>query len=765
MVDHCGNEAANQVQTITVNDNIPPTFTRPADITIFTSANCSYDASVSATGDVVNEADNCSTGLQATFTDAVTNGQCEGSKIITRTWHLVDHCGNAAANQVQTITVNDNIPPTFTRPADITVYTDADCKFDASVAVTGDVINESDNCSGSLEATYVDELADGSCEGSKIISRIWHLVDHCGNAAAEQIQTIKVLDTIAPTFTRPADVIIYSNANCEYNASIAFTHNVTDVADNCSSDIEVTFSDVVSEGSCEGSKIISRTWHVVDNCGNASADQVQTIKVIDNIAPTFTRPADITIYASENCSFDAGTEVTGYVTDVADNCSLDLQPTFTDVVMDGLCQGSKIILRTWQLMDACGNVAPGQIQTITVSDTLAPVVECPENVSVNNDPSLCGAYVTVPKPEVFDNCGSFIIVNDVNQTNDASGFYPVGVNDIRWTITDACGNVTYCMMTVTVTDNEVPVLLCPADVVSCSLDVDLGTPFVSDNCGIYSITNNAPEVFTVGLTPVVWTVTDIHGNSSSCTQMVNASDLKSTTEGTSILRCFGINDGFISVTASGGNGPYSYSLNGGSPQQSNEFANLPGGTYVVTVADANECVATSTITIENREALLVTIDGLADANCAGKNDGSIRIVVSGGAGPYQYNWSNGETTETIHNLDAGDYTVTVTDANGCELKYTQAVVPGNYEEALVINNAFSPNGDGINDYWVIKNIDLYPDNEVVVVNRWGNEIYSMKNYSNTWDGSRLSEGTYLYILKVQMCGEQKTFKGYISIIR
>src|SRR5205085_8930566 len=135
---------ADQTQTITVTDNTAPTFTKPADITIFTNAGCTYDASVSATGDVTDEADNCSTGLNATFSDAVVAGSCQGEKIITRTWSLSDNCGNAAADQIQTITVRDNIAPAFNKPADITIFTNAGCLYDASVSATGDVTNEAD---------------------------------------------------------------------------------------------------------------------------------------------------------------------------------------------------------------------------------------------------------------------------------------------------------------------------------------------------------------------------------------------------------------------------------------------------------------------------------------------------------------------------------------------------------------------------------------------------------------------------------------------
>ncbi|MGF1555693.1 MAG: hypothetical protein ACFCUF_05785, partial [Paucihalobacter sp.] len=181
-IDECERVSTASV-TVTVVDETAPTFTAPADIEIFTDADCAYDASIGVTGDVTDEADNCTLELEATYVDSVADGQCEGSKIITRTWSLVDECGNAAADQVQIITVTDNIAPTFTAPADIEIFTDADCAYDASVGVTGDVMDEADNCTTELEATYVDSIADGECEGSKIITRTWSLVDDCGNAA------------------------------------------------------------------------------------------------------------------------------------------------------------------------------------------------------------------------------------------------------------------------------------------------------------------------------------------------------------------------------------------------------------------------------------------------------------------------------------------------------------------------------------------------------------------------------------------------------
>src|SRR5207248_5291337 len=105
-----------------------------------------------------------------TFSDVTTAATFNGSHVITRTWSLVDNCGNAAADQVQTITVSDTARPAFTRPADKTIYTDATCSYDASVSKTGDVTDEHDNCSTGLEESRLDVTTVCPCEGSHVIT-------------------------------------------------------------------------------------------------------------------------------------------------------------------------------------------------------------------------------------------------------------------------------------------------------------------------------------------------------------------------------------------------------------------------------------------------------------------------------------------------------------------------------------------------------------------------------------------------------------------
>lgn len=86
--------------------------------------------------------------------------------------------------------------------------------------------------------------------------------------------------------------------------------------------------------------------------------------------------------------------------------------------------------------------------------------------------------------------------------------------------------------------------------------------------------------------------------------------------------------------------------------------------------------------------------------------------------------------------------------------------------ALRIPNAFSPNGDGLNDVFEITGLELFEENELFIFNRWGAEVYQMRNYRNTWNGGTLNEGTYYYVLRIKMeTGKMETFKGYVTLIK
>ncbi len=230
------------------------------------------------------------------------------------------------------------------------------------------------------------------------------------------------------------------------------------------------------------------------------------------------------------------------------------------------------------------------------------------------------------------------------------------------------------------------------------------------------------------------------------------------------MSCNDYGDGKITVIASGGTGILSYSINGGPLQTSNVFSGLPAGVYTITIYDENGCnLVLDEINIINPNPLTAEFNS-TQANCSGLNGGFAQVIVYGGTPQYTYQWSNGGSTAGIYDLAAGNYSVTVSDAMGCSMAFNTAITAEPRIE-LQVNRGFSPNGDGINDTWVIGNLYLYPENDVVVLNRWGNEIFTQKSYMNDWAGSDLLEGTYLYIIKVKMCEEDVLFKGYVTILR
>ncbi len=91
-----------------------------------------------------------------------------------------------------------------------------------------------------------------------------------------------------------------------------------------------------------------------------------------------------------------------------------------------------------------------------------------------------------------------------------------------------------------------------------------------------------------------------------------------------------------------------------------------------------------------------------------------------------------------------------------------------FKLALSIPTLFTPNGDGINDNFKIDGLQLFPQNELAIFNRWGNEVYFVKGYmqnNKLWDGANLDEGTYFYVLKVSTNGTFRRFSGYTTLIR
>lgn len=169
----------------------------------------------------------------------------------------------------------------------------------------------------------------------------------------------------------------------------------------------------------------------------------------------------------------------------------------------------------------------------------------------------------------------------------------------------------------------------------------------------------------------------------------------------------GVSNGSITVGLSGGTAPYTVVIDSGSgtPQTiqvpvaiSQTLNNLPAGNYTITVTDAAGCQDIETITLTPPGAPVINSLNAVVELCAGTNQGRITVNASGGTGTLTYAWSNGENTSTINNLPPGQYTVTVTDANGCSIASTTTLQAGpvccNLSFSATVNNPSCGGSDG-----------------------------------------------------------------------
>jgi len=191
------------------------------------------------------------------------------------------------------------------------------------------------------------------------------------------------------------------------------------------------------------------------------------------------------------------------------------------------------------------------------------------------------------------------------------------------------------------------------------------------------------------------------------------------------------------------------------------------GQYIVNVYDEHAC--------QQKDTIDVTVWALP--NVTASNDTTVSLGYNAAlwaAGATYYIWSpvtyldnsNAVDPTSVSPLETITYTVTGTDVNGC-VNTADVTVTVNSDYTLETVNLFTPNGDGFNDFWKIKNVNLYSDCVVKVFNRWGIEVYSSTAYQNDWDGTykgeKLPEATYYYV--VTCSGTEKEYDGAISILR
>ncbi|MBI4647084.1 MAG: T9SS type A sorting domain-containing protein, partial [Bacteroidia bacterium] len=192
------------------------------------------------------------------------------------------------------------------------------------------------------------------------------------------------------------------------------------------------------------------------------------------------------------------------------------------------------------------------------------------------------------------------------------------------------------------------------------------------------------------------------------------------------ISCYGASDGSVTANVSGGVSPYSYIWNTGCTDAQQGVSTA--GTYIITVTDVNGCMAVTATYISEPDIL--EIQYAVSEEIQG-NDGAINIMVSGGTQPYSFLWSGGQTLEDISGLQAGDYTVTITDANGCTAIEMITIAGSLCDLALnAVNYDISCYGQSSGD------VDLTVSNDIEPTS------YTWNNGSVTQDLFNIPAGSY-----------------------
>lgn len=350
---------------------------------------------------------------------------------------------------------------------------------------------------------------------------------------------VTVKENVLPVIQCPADKVVNTDPDQCYASNVDLGE--PNASDNCG------VISVTNDAPAQFPKGITYVkWTVTDNSGNKKTC-TQKVTVKDNQAPVINCPGNIEVI--NNCV------ATVMVPDptFSDNCGVvKLTWTMTGATSKHSSSqginfvGTKnfnagITTVVYTAKDAAGNSKSCNF-TVTVVDNIAPTINSPQNIAANAYGNYCGTYVCIPYPWITDNCSIASVtwqITGATQMNSSqcggsyvgTKWFNVGVSTIVYIVTDRAGNSATSSFNVIVNDAKKPYIDAPSDktVYAASgqcyaSNVNLGNAFASDNCGVASITNDAPAQFPVGVTYVKWTATDNSGNTNSSIQKVKVLD-------------------------------------------------------------------------------------------------------------------------------------------------------------------------------------------------------------------------------------------------
>ena len=311
---------------------------------------------------------------------------------------------------------------------------------------------------------------------------------------------LSVFDNTAPIIDCPE---IFINCNAPLSPDSIGYPTATD---NCTAFTQgdLSFSDNMVNLDCytthNGNSVtarLERTWLVVDENGNEGSC-IQNIYLLTATLNSVMFPANLSGSTSLTCSLDdpfdlevAGEPLIG-ARKINANGYCDISIIYDDQVFN-TCGGATTIIRKWLALDVCSNNTRSYDQVIEVQDKIGPAIICPDDITVDAASFSCDATVEIPVALVSDECSDFTVTPSWEFGNGYGSYenVPVGVHQLTYSASDACGNSSICNIMVSVIDNTPPTPVCENGINISLLPMGVARVFVNtfdegtfDNCGI-----------------------------------------------------------------------------------------------------------------------------------------------------------------------------------------------------------------------------------------------------------------------------------------
>ena len=482
-IDVGGNTASIE-QKITVIDTIFPIIEIPEDVVIEAT-------SLDQNEVYLGEATATDNGEIASITNDAPEFFPLGETMVT--WTAIDSSNNFSS-LTQLVSVVDTTAPEILAPTDITLEADS---------MDENTVNFASPISSDIQDVTIYIIApDVFPIGETTVT--WTAVDTSGNSSTVD-QTVTIVDTTKPGLSIPQDQTVEATSleGTLVEIGQAEAHDITGI------------SSIVHNAPGVfplGSTLVA--WTATDNHGNITT-AYQTITVVDTTLPTIISPQDITAEVTDPTMnyIELGELV------VTDSVGVE---SITNDKPDVFPFGSTTV--TWTVTDTSGNILQ-VTQVVTLIDTTPPEIFIPSDI-VAEATSLSGNVIELGETTGYD------IMGIASVTEHPPRFFTLGETTIEWTVADTSGNTASGIQTVTIVDTTSPSITAPSSITMEATSADsnivaLGNPVSSDLVDIPSISNNAPDVFSLGETIITWTAVDTSGNSASATQTVTIVDTAS----------------------------------------------------------------------------------------------------------------------------------------------------------------------------------------------------------------------------------------------